>query len=661
MSSPPGTPWDDPSRFVESGGGSDAESDEPIGTALAVVGALAVLAALAILFVPGLSEQLSTSYLPVIVIGAVALFRAVQLGWRRGTESIRQATPSAVEARTTVSIPGTRFDRLLETTVSSTSQRIRQQTVLTERLRELTEEILTTHTRRDDPTVPTDVALESGTWTDDPMASSLFAEDETNTSLLDRVAALGGQSSPAKKQAVAVIAELADRLDIEDADRSERSSGRIASSDSSPNPSPTGERYTRRWHGLSALALGALGVGTLTSQPPLVVVAAILLGIAASVVVWDSPTAELAITRTIETPDPQPGAAVRVRVDVENVGSTWAPDVRLVDGVPEGLIVESGSPRHGTSLRPGASSGYAYTVSAPRGRHTFDPAYVLTRTPSGTIERAETITPAGDAEITYDITAASTLSMPLQERASKHVGRVLTDIGGAGLEFHSTREYRPGDPLSRIDWNRAAKGGDLSTLQFREERSATVMFLLDARQDAYVSPTPGAPSAVDRSVLAASELVSALIAADDRVGITALSPRRCWLEPGAGSRHLTRARELLAAADAFGPIPPERPFVRRVLVPTIHKRLPSNAQLVVFSPLSDSQSVTIVRQLRAYGYPVTVISPDATNTGTPGRTLARIERTIRLSHLRRTDTRVVDWQRDESLPAAVERAKRGWS
>ncbi|WP_181685513.1 hypothetical protein [Halorhabdus salina] len=35
---------------------------------------------------------------------------------------------------------------------------------------------------------------------------------------------------------------------------------------------------------------------------------------------------------------------------------------------------------------------------------------------------------------------ASTFSMPLQQSASKHVGRVLTDIGGAGLEIHTIRE-----------------------------------------------------------------------------------------------------------------------------------------------------------------------------------------------------------------------------
>jgi len=61
--------------------------------------------------------------------------------------------------------------------------------------------------------------------------------------------------------------------------------------------------------------------------------------------------------------------------------------------------------------------------------------------------------------------------LPLRGLTTKYHGRVPTDVGGAGVEFHATREYRRGDPVKRIDWNRRARTGELATLELREERA----------------------------------------------------------------------------------------------------------------------------------------------------------------------------------------------
>lgn len=397
------------------------------------------------------------------------------------------------------------------------------------------------------------------------------------------------------------------------------------------------------------------------SQASLVLAGAALSGLGAYAVAGSSPSTAMRISRELQPADPRPGESADVTVEVENVGEQLLPDLRIVDGVPGDLTIEADSPRHGTALRPGATMEYTYTVAGIRGSHTFEDAFVVSRNLPGTLEAVATVGVEGDRTVTYDVSAVLDLSVPLRKQASMDVGRVLTDTAGSGLEFHSIREYRSSDPLTRIDWSRAARGEDLATLQFREERSATVVMVIDARKEAYVASDDESPSAVDRSVLAAAQLAAALSAADDRVGLAALSPRQCWLAPGAGHTHLARLQDVLATDDAFAPSPPTLPYYRRINLPALRKRLSADSQLIVFSPLVDDEVVEIVRKLHAAGHPATVISPDATATGTPGRTLARLERDNRLSKLRRADVRVVDWDADESLALALTTAGRRWS
>jgi len=93
----------------------------------------------------------------------------------------------------------------------------------------------------------------------------------------------------------------------------------------------------------------------------------------------------------------------------------------------------------------------------------------------------------------------------------------------------------------------------------------------------------------------------------------------------------------------------------------LQQRLDDDAQVVFVSPMPDDTSALVARSLQVRGHPVTVVSPDPTLRDTPGRTLAAIERSNRLNDLRGSDVRVVDWDGDERLAEALERARRRWS
>jgi uncharacterized protein (DUF58 family) len=417
---------------------------------------------------------------------------------------------------------------------------------------------------------------------------------------------------------------------------------------------------TNRWTGIEGLALLAGAAGVVAQRPALVLVAGV--GVAYTAYAWfgEAPTPTLELERELSDAAPDAGDAVVVTVRVRNVGDGVLSDLRLVDGVPPALEVTEGAARLGTALRPGKSATFSYTVEAVRGEHEWEPLTAVVRSPSGGRERSDDVTPEEPTVMRCAPSLDATADLPLRGLTTQYTGRVATDVAGAGLEFSSTREYRRGDPLNRIDWNRRARTGELATLEFREERAATVVLLVDAREDAYVAPEAGEQNAVERSVDAATRAFSSLLDSGDRVGVTALSPHECWLAPGAGGDHRARARDLFASHPALAPTPSEETYYPAVAIRRLRRRLPSDAQVLFFTPLSDDFAATAARRIDAYGHLVTVVSPDPTADDTPGHRLARVERQNRIDALRRAGLRVLDWG-DEPLATQLTRAARRWS
>lgn len=416
-------------------------------------------------------------------------------------------------------------------------------------------------------------------------------------------------------------------------------------------------RRTARWVGVSALSFGAAALGAATRSPGVLMVAIVGVAYAAAARSADPPEPELDLTRSVEPSEPEPGDSVRVTLSVTNEGEATLPDVRVVDGVPETLGVAGGSPRLGTALRPGETDALEYEVDARRGEHRFTPTKIVTRDWTGAIERE------GEREVGSELVCTPDLpplpSFPLREQATDYAGRVPTKTGGNGVEFHSTRQYRPGDPLARIDWARLARTGELTTVDFREERAAETVLVFDTRVEAYVADADD-DSAVEHGIEAGGAVASALLEASNRVGVAAFGPRWEWVPPGLGRTHRARLRKALGTAEAFDPLPPAEEFLPVLAFRRLRERLPSDAQVVFVSPAVDDYARTVARRLEARGYAVTLLSPDVTDNATAGRALARLERRRRLTTTRAAGIRVVDWDPETSLSVALERANRGW-
>jgi len=412
---------------------------------------------------------------------------------------------------------------------------------------------------------------------------------------------------------------------------------------------------TRRWLGIAGVALVALGVGVAVRRPAAALAGVVAVGYAAVARAGGAPTPELRLRRSLDATDPEPGERVTATVTARNAGDRLV-DLRLVDGVPPGLAVVDGAPRHATALPPGGEDSFSYAVRAARGSHGWGPATAVTRNLAGSRERVAEVEaePDADAALRCAPRPGDGIDLPPRGLTTPHAGRVATDAGGPGVEFHAVREYRRGDPARRIDWKRLARTGDPATVAYRRRQVATVMLVVDAREAAYRAPGPGAATAVERSVDAAAGLLAALAADGNRVGLTALSPTPLWLAPGTGRVHAERARRLLAESPAFGAVPPGSYVPLRRWERRARRRLPEDAQAVLLSPACDDGVVRLALRLQAAGRAVTLVSPDPTDPdgATPGRRLAAVDRSNRLRRLRAAGVRVVDWG-GEPLAAAV--------
>jgi uncharacterized protein (DUF58 family) len=617
-----------------------------------------LLAAGFALFAVSLAELVRPGVSPIpgddlllTVVGAVALLYAVAGALaRRGTGPERVETPD-VELPEPAAVPGGDLATVLRQFPGAESVYSGVATSRVGGLRRAAVAVLSRYRGLDTAEARRQVA--GGTWTDDPDAARLLAERSLSSGVGQRLRRFVSPDSGRRRSLDRTVDAIATVAGVpEDGE----SPGQPGTTTETGTTHLTGRtvvrRRTRHWAGVSVVVLACLAVGLLLEEPGVLLAGVVAVGYAAYAQVGRQTPVNLSAARSVSNSEPDPGEEVTVRVTVTNEGG-FCPDLRIVDGVPESLAVTDGSPRRGARLPAEESVTFSYTVRARQGTHEFGPTQVVARNLSNSTERELVV----GSETT--LTAVPPLravqeSVPLRRQPTQYAGRAPTDSGGEGIEFHTVREYKPGDSMARIDWNRRARTGELTTLEFRRERATRVVLLVDARPAASVGHDPLAMDAAERSVAASQRLFPALLAEGHQVGIAAFGPQECYLAPDTGTSHQQRGRDLLATDPAFrAGSGPERE--RRLWVRQLRKRLPGNTQLLLFSPLLEERTVRVVRELEAYGYPTTVLSPDPTATETPSQRLMRARRRVLMTDLRQTGVPVLDWPPETPLAEILRR------
>lgn len=590
------------------------------------------------------------------VVATVMGLRAAKSSWDHARE---ETLPTETETLVAVPAPGDDIDRLLRlATLPRPYAQERQE--LHRRVVGLVRSALVVYEGYAPDAAS--AAIGRGTWTDDPIAARYVAGRVHRGTLWQQLRRRLGTADDRElgvRRALGAVAELVPGGSFEPPDDGDGAP--LGDLMSGVTAAAGGAIETQHWRGIGVVALAGLGGGVALENPALLLAGGIGLGYTAYARAGAPPALDLEVEREFSNPEPTPGEPFEVAVTVRNAGDHLIPDVRIVDQLPDGVRVVDGIPRQSAVLPSSGTATLRYRVEAYEGTYRFEGVRVIARSLNGSYERADTIREDVDLTCAPDPRPVEA-DVPLRSSAARYVGQLPTETGGEGIEFQAVRDYRPGDRLSRIDWSRFARTEELTTIDFREEKAATIVMVIDAREAAYLAPGPDAVHAVQRSIGAADRLLLSLVGAGHRVGLASMSPvEPCWQSPSASRDVRAEVRELLTTHESLTPAPPSGEFRPFGWVEWFAARVPKGAQVVLFSPLCDRLIEESIIRIEARGHPVTILSPDPTTDETIGRQMARLDRQVTIDALRRRGIRIVDWPHGEPIDMSLERLAGRWS
>jgi len=430
----------------------------------------------------------------------------------------------------------------------------------------------------------------------------------------------------------------------------------------------------------AALALVIAAVGLIVGSPVLLVGATIPLWYVAAASLAERPETRISVQRDLavesESVDAtrgtgdnagealagDPGEVVTVRTTVRNVGSMPAIDLRVADGVPDALPVVEGTPRACVTLATGEATTVEYGVELQRGEHVFDAPSLRAHDLTG-LQRADwDPAVAGDDRL---VCSPAVDEAPLGEGRNDYAGEVPTDEGGSGVEFHSIRDYEPGDPVRSIDWRRYANTRDLATVEYRAERSTRNLCVVDARMSQSTAPVGSELSTLELCAGAAERTAGRLLSEGHPTGTATLYRHSAsFVAPGTDSTTRQRVTGLLQSlgGDDGGTTARE---LGGDPVESLPRVIAGETQVYLFSSLVDDKPLELIERLRSQGYSVCVVSPDVTggaggaeedDVASLGTRVTGIERDNRLARARATGATVVEWELDRSLGLVLDRA-----
>lgn len=361
------------------------------------------------------------------------------------------------------------------------------------------------------------------------------------------------------------------------------------------------------------------------------------------------PLSRVRVVRQLEREVAYEGEEVTVALRVENRGPALEL-LEVYDPPPPGLSLVRGSNYLVTPLGREETREWDYTVFVEsKGRYELGPVLLRSRDLTDFFVHETT---AGERDTLVAAPRREELErIPLRtERPRPWLGQIPSRMPGMGTDFWSIRAYAGGDELRRMNWKASARLGDLFTNELEAERVGDFVVVLDARGE--VAGTRVPEEAVEMGVRGALSLAAKLLEEKNRVGLVVLRNVLDWVYPGYGRRQLHRILDSLVR------VRPGGQWTLHHLPLVLGRFFPAGSRLLILSPTVDLGTLKAVLELRARGFEVLVISPDALEferrqvprgpVGETAHALLALERRAYLALLMRRAP-VVDWKPDEPL------------
>ncbi|HEX7556804.1 MAG TPA: DUF58 domain-containing protein, partial [Leptolinea sp.] len=303
----------------------------------------------------------------------------------------------------------------------------------------------------------------------------------------------------------------------------------------------------------------------------------------------------------------------------------------------EGMQILDGELNRKLALRAGESVEMKYTFTALRGNFVWDSIQVVASDPFGLIETKMALPASAAIQIYPQFKKFK--SIPFRPHSTLHSpGSIPARLGGSGTDFFGIREYHPGDPLRSLDWRLTARHPrKFFTKELEQEEIAEIGLILDARNGTNLCI--GKESLFESSLGAAASLAEMFLHQGHRVSLLVFGERMQNVFPGYGKIQLQRIMGCLSRTKVGRE---NRTSSNLNYLPI--RLFPSRALIIIISSLTSSDRSIFLR-LRAFGYQVLLISPNALDFAIP--TLAqdlphrlairatRLERSLQLKDIAR--------------------------
>ena len=308
---------------------------------------------------------------------------------------------------------------------------------------------------------------------------------------------------------------------------------------------------------------------------------------------------EVSVQRTLNKELVIEGEDVEIKIEVKNLGSPLTL-VLVSDFIPKGLQLIDGSPSHLMTLKSGEKKEFKYKVTTKRGMWAFESMQIDVIDPLGLFIWRRVIQVKSYLTALPEVTWIKRVELrALKTRPTP--GHVPSKMIGEGTDFHSLREYVPGDAMRKINWKATARHSKLISNEYEAEKRADVIIVIDSRE---VNALGGRVNALDYSARAAASIAHYVLETGNRVGLISLGGVPRWVHPDHGSRHFLRLAYTLSSLEPRGREPFDfliRNFVNVYLTP--------GAQIIIISPFLDDSVAKGVRILKRSGFNVIVVSP----------------------------------------------------
>lgn len=170
-----------------------------------------------------------------------------------------------------------------------------------------------------------------------------------------------------------------------------------------------------------------------------------------------------------------------------------------------------------------------------------------------------------------------------------------------------TREYAPGDPLSRIHWRSTAHTGQLMVKTFELDPTSDIWVIVDL--EGRLQAGEGDESTEEYAITIAASVTQRYIAANRSVGLISFGAEYRVVEAERGQQQLSRILEALAVAKASGEIPLENLLLEE------QRRFGRHTTLVLVTPSTEGRWLTTVQSLVQRGVRVAAVLVDAGTFG----------------------------------------------